>query len=107
MQSFSVTCCRAEQIPEADLVVGFQSYGNLTSSLQGLLGMEQSEADAHPAKRARVQVRLLRWTCLSLKTLLLQLPSLQPHCACRSGVQPSPSGPSWRGTASPHGTQPT
>eukprot|EP00891_Asterochloris_glomerata_P001315 jgi/Astpho2/1315/Aster-06187 len=56
LQSFTVTRCCAEQIPEADLVMGFQNYGNLTSSLQGLLGMEQSEADAHPAKRARVQV---------------------------------------------------
>lgn len=88
--------------------MGFQNYGNLTSSLQGLLGMEQSEADAHPAKRARVQVGAAPLDLPALKDLLLRLPGLQPsRCLRRWGMQRCPSGPSWRGTASPPGTQPT
>ena len=66
-------------------MMGFQNYGNLTSSLQGLLGMEQSEADAHPAKRARVQVGLPLSTCLRLKDLPLHLPGLQPLIASAGG----------------------
>ena len=108
LQSFTVTCCCAEQIPEADLVMGFQSYGNLTSSLQGLLGMEQSGADSHPAKRARVQVGLLLWTLHAPDTSAAATAwPAAPRCLCRWGMQPSPSGPSWRGTASRPGTLPT
>ena len=89
-------------------MMGFQSYGNLTSSLQGLLGMEQAGADSHPAKRARVQVGLLLWTCMRQKNLLAATAwPAAPRCLCRWGMQPSPSGPSWRGTASRPGTPPT
>lgn len=65
--------------------MGFQNYGNLTSSLQGLLGMEQSEADAHPAKRARVQVGAAPLDLPALKDLLLRLPGLQPLAASAGG----------------------
>ena len=81
--------------------MGFQNYGNLTSSLQGLLGMEQSGGDAHPAKRARVQVGLPLSTCLCLKDLLLQLPGLQPLTASAGGGCHRPL-PARAGEAPPH-----
>ena len=74
-------------------MVGFQNYGNLTSSLQGLLGLEQSEADAHPAKRARVQVGLLLWTCMRLTDLLLQLPGRSPPSPLQVGDATVPFRP--------------
>lgn len=47
----------AEQLPEADLVVGFQNYGGLAGSLRGLLGAEpEIDFDEYRA-RTRVQVR--------------------------------------------------
>ena len=50
----SGTCLSAESIPEADMVMGFQNYGNLPNSLKGLLGVENGVQE-----NARVQVRVL------------------------------------------------
>ena len=41
----------AESIPEADMVMGFQNYGNLPNSLKGLLGVKNGLQE-----NARVQV---------------------------------------------------
>eukprot|EP00955_Chlamydomonas_euryale_P071988 361255-Chlamydomonas_euryale.AAC.8 len=49
----------AADLPEADLVVGFQSYGDLSSSLRGALGVAGADANEY-MQRARVQVRAER-----------------------------------------------
>ena len=55
-------CCRyseqlAKDLPEADLVVGFEQYGNLSTALRESLGLGQLDADKY-LQRSRVQV----WT---------------------------------------------
>ncbi|GAB4822474.1 hypothetical protein N2152v2_009520 [Parachlorella kessleri] len=46
----------AEQLPEADLVVGFQNYGGLAASLRGLLGATPEVDFEEYQQRSRVQV---------------------------------------------------
>lgn len=45
----------AKDLPEADLVVGFQEYGNLSNALRHTMGMGEVSADEY-AQRSRVQV---------------------------------------------------
>lgn len=49
---------RAEEAPEIDLVMGFERYGMLPSTLRGLMGLEQLDGDEYAA-RSRVQARAL------------------------------------------------
>mmetsp|Transcript_4375 Transcript_4375/g.10937 ORF Transcript_4375/g.10937 Transcript_4375/m.10937 type:complete len:524 (-) Transcript_4375:230-1801(-) len=46
----------AEQLPEADLVVGFEQYGGLPSAIRSSLGMEGTVDLEQYAQRSRVQV---------------------------------------------------
>lgn len=46
----------AEQLPEADLVMGFQKYGNLSGALREILGAPPEINEDDYAHRARVQV---------------------------------------------------
>ena len=46
----------AESLPEIDLVVGFESYGNLSSSLREVLGAPPEIDENEYLKRGRVQV---------------------------------------------------
>lgn len=58
----------AEQLPEADLVVGFQNYGGLAGSLRGLLGAEpEIDFDEYRARtRVQVRERLGRCVCVNV-----------------------------------------
>ena len=47
----------AEQLPEADLVVGFERYGGLSAALRSMLGAPLEVDDEEYARRGRVQVR--------------------------------------------------
>mmetsp|Transcript_3953 Transcript_3953/g.11192 ORF Transcript_3953/g.11192 Transcript_3953/m.11192 type:complete len:528 (-) Transcript_3953:374-1957(-) len=46
----------AEQLPEADLVVGFEQYGGLPASIRASLGLETDVDASEYAQRSRVQV---------------------------------------------------
>jgi len=48
----------AEQLPEADLVVGFEQYGGLPASIRASLGLETDVDASEYAQRSRVQVIL-------------------------------------------------
>ena len=63
----------SEAIPEADLIVGFQSYDGLPGSIREALAAPSSGAAPLP-KRQRVQVRLSSLPCaVFLHTLELVL----------------------------------
>lgn len=47
----------AKDLPEADLVMGFEQYGNLGNALRHTMGMGEVSADEY-AQRSRVQVRV-------------------------------------------------
>ena len=52
-----VTPCVAEDIPEADLVMGFQNYAQLPKSMGGLLGVDLPTDPFAPLGDQRVQVQ--------------------------------------------------
>lgn len=59
------TAC-AEQIPEADMVLGFQNYSSLPRHLRGMLGLSPAMDEAAHSQRSQVY-RL----CKSVEAVLL------------------------------------
>lgn len=50
------TRVRAEQLPEADLVVGFEQYGGLPSAIRKSLGLDPEVNVEEYSQKSRVQV---------------------------------------------------
>lgn len=58
----------AEDIPEADLVMGFENYGQMPQSMRGLLDLGPPTDPFAPLDNQRVQVR---HSSMSLKNALI------------------------------------